>query len=422
MYTKKWFSNIVTLLLATLLVGTQPVWSAPISSVSTAPRAALNAFKSTISYQGYLVDANGNPVNAAALAMVFKLYNVASGGVALWAETQNVAVSNGLFSVELGATTPFSTSMLANNNDLWLGITIGSDTEMSPREKIASAPYALLANVPDGSITEPKLAASAVTSPKIQDDTITSADVNDNSLTANDLAVDSVGPSELKANSVGASELVTDSVGTSEVNDNTLTSDDLATNSVGASELAADSVGTSEVNDNTLTSDDLATNSVGASELAADSVGASELAANSVGASELATDSVGTSEVDDNALTSSDLAPAAVKADELDPTAFDKLVIKPFDFSLGCRNDYGNGHAGCERRYNFTSAFPNKTLFVTASIHLAGNEVFWHWIPVGVYNVDKTGFDLGFVTYTDAGAVGWYNQTNTRVVGYAVGY
>ena len=392
MYTKKWFSNIVTLLLATLLVGTQPVWSAPISSVSTAPRAALNAFKSTISYQGYLVDANGNPVNAAALAMVFKLYNVASGGVALWAETQNVAVSNGLFSVELGATTPFSTSMLANNNDLWLGITIGSDTEMSPREKIASAPYALLANVPDGSITEPKLAASAVTSPKIQDDTITSADVNDNSLTANDLAVDSVGPSELKANSVGASELVTDSVGTSEVNDNTLTSDDLATNSVGASELAADSVG------------------------------ASELAANSVGASELATDSVGTSEVDDNALTSSDLAPAAVKADELDPTAFDKLVIKPFDFSLGCRNDYGNGHAGCERRYNFTSAFPNKTLFVTASIHLAGNEVFWHWIPVGVYNVDKTGFDLGFVTYTDAGAVGWYNQTNTRVVGYAVGY
>ena len=48
---------------------------------------------------------------------------------------------------------------------LWLGVTVGSEPgEMSPRERIASVPYAMVASVPDGSITQAKLAAGAVTS------------------------------------------------------------------------------------------------------------------------------------------------------------------------------------------------------------------------------------------------------------------
>ncbi len=185
MNTKKWFPNIVMLLLAVLLLAPQQAWAAPTSSVSSMSDAAFSSSNSTISYQGYLVDADGNPINDASLAMVFKLYNVASGGAALWEESQNVAVSNGLFSVELGATTAIPTDKLADNNDLWLGITIGSDTEMAPREKIASAPYALLANVPDGSITEAKLAQGAVASGNIKNDTIDESNIADSFVARN---------------------------------------------------------------------------------------------------------------------------------------------------------------------------------------------------------------------------------------------
>ena len=165
MSIRKWLPNMVTLALAALLVITQHMWASPLVARLTATTTASS--KTTINYQGYLTDSSGNPVNEP-LDIVFRLYNVESGGEALWIETQNgVVVSDGLFSVLLGDVTSISTEIIANNSDLWLGIAVGGDEEMSPREKIASAPYALLANVPDGSITSAKIADDAVTSSKI---------------------------------------------------------------------------------------------------------------------------------------------------------------------------------------------------------------------------------------------------------------
>ena len=162
---KRWFPHAITLLLAALLVLTQQIWADPL--VSRLTSTATSSSKTTINYQGYLTDSSGNPVNDP-LDMVFRLYNVESGGDALWIETQSaVAVSDGLFSVLLGSVTPISTEIIANNNDLWLGIAVGGDEEMSPREKIASAPYAMLANVPNGSITTEKIADEAVTQAKL---------------------------------------------------------------------------------------------------------------------------------------------------------------------------------------------------------------------------------------------------------------
>ena len=61
----------------------------------------------TINYQGYLTDAGGNPVNGTR-SIVFSIYNVNSGGTALWSETQSVAVNNGIYSVILGSVTPIN--------------------------------------------------------------------------------------------------------------------------------------------------------------------------------------------------------------------------------------------------------------------------------------------------------------------------
>jgi len=70
-------------------------------------------------------------------------------------------VEDGLFHVLLGSTNPIPVSLLANNSTLWLGIKVGSDSEMTPREQIASVPYAMIAStVPDGAITGEKLSNS----------------------------------------------------------------------------------------------------------------------------------------------------------------------------------------------------------------------------------------------------------------------
>jgi hypothetical protein len=63
----------------------------------------------------------------------------------------------------LGSTTPVPVSLLGTNNTLWLGITVGADSEMTPREQIASVPFAMVAHtVPDGSITNAKLAPNVL--------------------------------------------------------------------------------------------------------------------------------------------------------------------------------------------------------------------------------------------------------------------
>lgn len=93
-----------------------------------------------INYQGYLTDSGGNPIDRT-VSIVFSIYDVATGGTALWSETQNsVVVSGGLFSVQLGSVNPLPSF---SGSPRYLGIKVGADPEMTPRQLLASAPYAL---------------------------------------------------------------------------------------------------------------------------------------------------------------------------------------------------------------------------------------------------------------------------------------
>jgi hypothetical protein len=60
----------------------------------------------------------------------------------LWVETQQVSVNNGVFNVLLGTATPIA---LAFDKQYYLGITVGNDPEMTPRQALRSAPYAIKA-------------------------------------------------------------------------------------------------------------------------------------------------------------------------------------------------------------------------------------------------------------------------------------
>ena len=100
-----------------------------------------------INYQGHLTDTGGNPLTGT-FSITFSIYDVETGGTALWIETQGtVAVSNGLFNILLGtATVDGIPASVFDGADRWLGITVESDSEVSPRQQLVSVPYAYKCN------------------------------------------------------------------------------------------------------------------------------------------------------------------------------------------------------------------------------------------------------------------------------------
>ena len=133
---------------------------------------AQSAIPETINYQGYLTDNSGNPINAT-VSMTFRIYTVASGGTALWTETQsNVPVNEGIYNVILGSVA--SLGALPFDVPYFLGVTVGIDSEMTPRQALTSVAYALTAD------TALNVPSNVINSTMIQDGTISSADVNFN--------------------------------------------------------------------------------------------------------------------------------------------------------------------------------------------------------------------------------------------------
>lgn len=98
-----------------------------------------NAIPNLISYQGVLNDENGQPMSTT-VNMTFRIYDVETGGTAIWNETQNVQVANGLFNVKLGSVQQLTSEVL-NADTLFLSIQVGSDSEMNPRQLITASVY-----------------------------------------------------------------------------------------------------------------------------------------------------------------------------------------------------------------------------------------------------------------------------------------
>ena len=94
-----------------------------------------------INYQGLLTDpATGDKLNGT-YSMTFSIYSTETGGTALWTETQDVTVQNGLFSVLLGSVKPLPMNLFDDTNR-YLGVKVGTDAEMTPRKHLVSVGYA----------------------------------------------------------------------------------------------------------------------------------------------------------------------------------------------------------------------------------------------------------------------------------------
>ena len=110
--------------------------------------AAVAQVPELINYQGRLLDGT-NLVNDT-VPIVFRVYDEVSGGNPHYAETQTVAVIDGLFATRLGASNPVPGSLHAvlTNAQVYVELEVDG-TVLSPREQMVSVPYARMADTAD---------------------------------------------------------------------------------------------------------------------------------------------------------------------------------------------------------------------------------------------------------------------------------
>jgi len=102
--------------------------------------ATLHA-QAKLSIQGFLKKSDGTALADGEYSLRFRIYNVETGGTALWTETQAaVDVIGGIYSAVLGSVEPLNISF---NESYFVSVAVGSGSEMVPRIPLTSAPYAL---------------------------------------------------------------------------------------------------------------------------------------------------------------------------------------------------------------------------------------------------------------------------------------
>ncbi len=111
--------------------GTGPVPDAP-----SAPEAA-SAVDNKIPIQGRLTDADGHPLDGE-YTITATLYDAPTSGTVLCQSADPVSVEDGLFQTTIDGC---STAVM-DGRQLYLGIQVGSDAEMTPRQPIYPVPYA----------------------------------------------------------------------------------------------------------------------------------------------------------------------------------------------------------------------------------------------------------------------------------------
>ena len=102
----------------------------------------------TPTVQMLLTDGAGNSVSDGAYNVTVALYNVLTGGTALWTETQSVNVTDGLANIVFGTVTPLN---LMFNQQYFVGLSISGGGELTPRLALNPSTYSLSARAVYGS-------------------------------------------------------------------------------------------------------------------------------------------------------------------------------------------------------------------------------------------------------------------------------
>jgi len=102
----------------------------------------LYAQSSTLSVQGVLRNSNGTAVENGNYEIIFKLYAQSEGGSAIWGDTiAQVPIEGGIYSVILGSGNKVLDAPF--DQPYFLGVSVEGGTELIPRARLTSSPYAL---------------------------------------------------------------------------------------------------------------------------------------------------------------------------------------------------------------------------------------------------------------------------------------
>lgn len=243
--------------------------------VAMAAGLVLAQVPEMISYQGRLV--SGGSLFNGVTNIVTELYDSASGGTRLFAETnRNVVVTDGLYAFKIGDDAT-GLGMALTNAEVYLQVRIGAQV-LSPRERVTSVGYALVArDIEDDAVTTAKILdatignadiapAAGIAASKIQGTALTqgttfSGDVAGlyNNL---QLGADVVGSAEIANNAVGNIEMADNAIGTAEIAADSIQAGDIAADAVGNSELGPNAVTSAEIQDGTVASADILNDTV----------------------------------------------------------------------------------------------------------------------------------------------------------------
>jgi len=116
-------------------------------SVMLFAATALADVPGQISYQGTLTDDSDVALDTT-VAMIFTIYYDSTGAASIWTETQPaVEVTSGIFNVLLGSVNPLSEGLFGGSPSRWLGVQVGGDPELVPRQRIVTVAHAFHAAV-----------------------------------------------------------------------------------------------------------------------------------------------------------------------------------------------------------------------------------------------------------------------------------
>lgn len=97
--------------------------------------------QANLSVQGTIQRSFGAAVDDGNYSLTFRLYETDAGGTPIWEETQSdVEVIGGVYSVVLGASEPLDAPF---DKPYFLGVSVDGGTELTPRARLTSSPYAL---------------------------------------------------------------------------------------------------------------------------------------------------------------------------------------------------------------------------------------------------------------------------------------
>ena len=117
---------------------------------------AADGINHQLGYYGVLKYSNGENAADGNYDMVFRIYTTSSGGMAIWtgsytaANGNSVEINNGNFTVLLGSGSGNALNIDFNQDEYYVGVTVGTDSEMSPRQRIGAAAYSFNADTVDG--------------------------------------------------------------------------------------------------------------------------------------------------------------------------------------------------------------------------------------------------------------------------------